>query len=314
VRKLIYILLVVFLVIPFAGRSQADSLRTDSIDYYELSLEQLLKIKAHGVPSELEKLINSLIAVASKKPLNTRESPSIVSLITEDEIKKSGARDLIDVLRLVPGIDFGLDVEGVVGIGMRGNWAHEGKVLLLLDGQEMNEIMFATTQFGNHFPVDQIKKIEVIRGPGSAIYGGFAEYGVINIVTRQADDIKGINPSFTYGQMQNSFGRRNLNLALGNKKGDLSYSISGLIGQSQRSDQPYTDMNDSVYNMAGNSDLNPRYFNAALGYKGLSVRCIGDFYQTKVGTGYGDVIKDGPAIESYNSVFAEVSEVCVQDR
>src|ERR1700752_2273742 len=122
------------------GFSQSDSsmVRKDTVDYYEMSLEQLLKLKAHGVPSELEKLINTLISVASKKPLNVRESPSIVSLITAEEIKASGARDLIDVLRLVPGVDFGVDVLGVVGIGMRGNWAHEGKTLVLLDGQEMN--------------------------------------------------------------------------------------------------------------------------------------------------------------------------------
>ena len=135
-----------------------DSTKKDSLNYYDMSLEQLLNLKGHNLPTELEKLINSLISVASKKPLNVRESPSIVSLITSEEIKASGARDLIDVLRLVPGIDFGVDVLGVTGIGMRGNWAHEGKVLVLIDGQEMNEILFGSTEFGNHYPIDQIKK------------------------------------------------------------------------------------------------------------------------------------------------------------
>ena len=186
-----------------------------------MTIEQLLNLKAHGVPSELEKLINSLISVASKKPMNTRESPSIVSLITDEEIKKSGARDLIDVLRLVPGMDFGVDVEGVVGVGIRGNWAHEGKVLVLLDGQEMNEVLFACNMFGNHYPVDQIKKVEIIRGPGSAIYGGFAEYGVINIITKQADDINGVSVSGIYGQMEKDYGHRNLNLSIGKKIKDF---------------------------------------------------------------------------------------------
>jgi outer membrane cobalamin receptor len=309
VKNLVIIFFAAFLIIPFSGKSQADSTRKDTIDYYELSLEQLLKIKAHGVPTELEKLINSLIAVASKKPLNTRESPSIVSLITEDEIKKSGARDLIDVLRLVPGIDFGVDVEGVVGLGMRGNWAHEGKVLLLLDGQEMNEIMFATTQFGNHFPIEQIKKIEVIRGPGSAIYGGFAEYGVINIVTRQGDDINGIIASGTYGQMESTYARRNVNLSVGKKTEDYEYSLSGMIGQGQRSDQDFTDFDDSTYNMAGNSNLNPAYFNGYFGYKDLSVRCIGDFYQTSVRDSYDKIKSTGAYPESFNSFFTELKYV-----
>lgn len=146
-----------------------------------------------------------------------RESPSIISLITKEEISKSGARDLIDVLRLVPGIDFGMDIEGVVGIGMRGNWANEGKVLVLLDGQEMNEIISAGNMFGNHYPIEQIKKIEVIRGPGPAIYGGYAEYGVVNIITHQAEDINGITISGTYGQMEKDYGRRNLNVSVGKK-------------------------------------------------------------------------------------------------
>src|SRR6188508_2799642 len=75
-----------------------DSLiKKDTIDYYDMSIEQLQKLKAVGVSSDLEKLINSLISVASKKPLSGRESPSIISLITRQEIQNSGARDLIDV-------------------------------------------------------------------------------------------------------------------------------------------------------------------------------------------------------------------------
>ena len=85
--------------------------KKDTVDYYEMSIEQLQKLKAVGVSSDLEKLINSLISVASKKPLSGRESPSIVSLITREEIQNSGARDLMDVLAMVPGIDFGMDVD-----------------------------------------------------------------------------------------------------------------------------------------------------------------------------------------------------------
>ena len=137
--------------------------QTDSINYDALSLEDLMNIK---------------ISVASIKELTPRESPGVVSYISAEEIRESGANDLVDVLRMVPGFDFATDVEDVVGIGVRGNWAHEGKVLMLIDGQEMNEGLYSTLQFGNHYPVDNIKRIEIIRGPGSAIYGGNAEYAV----------------------------------------------------------------------------------------------------------------------------------------
>ena len=281
----------------------------DSLDYYDMSLDQLLKIKSHGVATELEKLINTLISVASKKPLNTRESPSIVSLITEEEIKKSGARDLIDVLRLVPGFDFGVDVEGVVGIGIRGNWSHEGKVLVLIDGQEMNEILFASTTFGNHYPIDQIKRIEIIRGPGSAIYGGYAEYGVINIITRQGGDINGLIASAVYGQMDKTYARRNVNISIGQKIKDFQYSVSGLIGQGNRSDQNLKDIYGQSYNMAGNSGLNPRFINVGLAYKGLSLRCMGDFFQTSIGLRYTHVNAKGSYIENFNSLYSELKYV-----
>jgi outer membrane cobalamin receptor len=280
----------------------------DSIDYYDLSLDQLLKIKAHDLPTELESLINSLISVASKKPLSTRESPSIVTLITEQEIHNSGARDLIDVLRMVPGLDFGVDVEGVVGIGSRGSWGHEGKVLLLLDGQEMNEMLYAGTQFGNHYPIDQIKRVEVIRGPGSAIYGGYAEYGVINIITKSGADINGISVTGTYGSMQKGLARENLSIAAGKKIKDFEFSIAGLIGQGNRSDQVYSDFYGRTFNTAGKSALNPNNLNVGLSFKGFSFRAIYDSYQTLVGDGY-DKIPGVPYHQNFNSAFAELKYV-----
>jgi outer membrane cobalamin receptor len=310
-KALIVIVLALFLCRPLNMVSQSDSIpvKKDSIDFYDMSLEQLLKLRAHGVPTELEKLINSLISVASKKPLNTRESPSIISLITADDIKKSGARDLIDVLRMVPGFDFGTDVEGVVGIGVRGNWANEGKVLLLMDGLEMNEILFATMQFGNRYPVDLIKRVEIIRGPGSAIYGGFAEYGVINIITKQGEDLNGVSMGGVYGQGEKDFLHRNAYFAIGNKVNDFEYSFLGFMGEGQRSDGTYTDFNDSSYSMVRNSNLNPNYFSAALKYKGLSYRWIGDFYNTNMKNGYGDVVPGIAVAETYHSIFHEVKYV-----
>ena len=304
-KKVLLFILFVFAITKFSY-SQADTTRKDTLDFYDMTLEQLLSLKAHGVPTEMEALLNSMISVASKKPLSTRESPSIITLVTEEEIKNSGARELIDVLRLVPGIDFGVDVEGVVGIGIRGNWAHEGKLLLLIDGQEMNEILFATTQFGNHYPIDQIKRIEIIRGPGSAIYGGFAEYGVINIVTKKGEELNGVSVSGIYGQMQGDYGHRNITMAIGKKIGDFEYSLSGTVGQGNRSDQDFSDFDSTTYNLGGgNSKLDPAFFNLGMSYKGLSFRGIGDFCSTTVRDGY-DVIKSNTYKETYYGKYFEL--------
>ena len=305
---------ILFILCGFFSPAQAqhDStssvMHKDSLDYYDMNLEQLLKLKGHDLPTELESLVNSLIAVASKKPLSSRESPSIVSLVTAEEIKNSGARDLIDVLRMVPGFDFGVDVEGVVGIGTRGCWAHEGKILLLIDGQEMNEMLYASTQFGNHYPIDQIKRIEIIRGPGSAIYGGYAEYGVINIITKSGADINGISLSAQYGQMQNGMARENLSLAAGKKLKDFEFSITGMAGLGNRSDQVYTDFGGKTFDMAGKSSLNPNNLNIGLSWKGLSFRGIYDSYQTMVGDGY-NAVANPPYHQDFNSMLAELKYV-----
>jgi outer membrane receptor for ferrienterochelin and colicin len=301
---------IILLNIVCAGffQAQTDSIPVikDSSDVYELSLEELLTLKAHGVPSELEELINTLISVSSKKAITAREAPGIVSFVTADDIRKTGARDLIDVLRMIPGIDFGTDVENAIAMGVRGNWAAEGKVLILLDGQEMNEIIWTSIFLGNHFAVDQIKRIEIIRGPGSAIYGGYAEYGVINIITFQGEDLNGFQISGTYGQMESDFGRRNLNISAGKKNKDFSFSIGALVGQGQRSDQTYTDFRDSSYSMKGQSFTNPNFLNVNVQYKGWSIRGMADIYNTTHGSGYGNVINNGAVYAKFHSYFGEL--------
>lgn len=288
-NKHFWVTLLILLLLVGSGYSQTNTV-LDSSAIYSMSLEELLNIKSSGVSSELQDLINSLLDVASKKPLSTRKSPSIVTLITREEIERSGARELIDVLRLVPGIDFGSDVAGVVGIGIRGNWAHEGKILLLLDGQEMNEILYSSLQFGNHFDVSQIKRIEIIRGPGSAIYGGFAEYGVISIITANGEDINGISATASYGQMSKTFGHRNINVSIGKKIKDLDFSLSGFLGEGNRSDGIYTDFTGQRYPMNGNSSLNPGNINLGFSHKHFSLRGIYDDYRTTIRDNYGDIL------------------------
>ncbi len=285
--KHIFIFLIFAIVIASSASSQTDSLSS----YYDMSIEDLKKIKASGVSSELEKLINSLIGVASQKSLSTRESPSIVSLVTEEEIKKSGARDLMDVLRLVPGFDFAYNGENGLGVGVRGNWVNEGKMLLLIDGIEMNEIFTANLSFGNHYPIANISRIEIIRGPGSAIYGGFAEFGVINIITKKGSEMNGAAVQATYGQMPNAFGRRNFDFAVGKKIKDFDISLSGLLGESNRTDQSAFLPEGLSQNLprqgffsslADNAKANPTNLILKAHIKDFSIKAIYDNYQTSL--------------------------------
>jgi len=237
----------------------------------------------------LEELMNIEVSVGTKtKEKSLRESPGIISIISNEDIENSGARDLIDVLRLIPGFDFGVDIFNIVGIGVRGSWAHEGKVLLLIDGIQMNERNYGSFALGNHYPLEHIKRIEIIRGPGSVNYGGFAELGVINIVTKNAEEIDGTQLNVTHGQMSKSIGRQNLSFMHSEKlKNDLKITLAGYVGKGQRSDELYTDSDGKSISMKGNSELNPHFVNVGLQYGDFSSRLLVDNYRTTNYDGYG---------------------------
>jgi outer membrane receptor protein involved in Fe transport len=238
----------------------------------------------------LESLLNEEVGIATVKPQTSRETAGIVTVVTREEIVNSGARDIIDLLRLVPGFTFGVDVQGTIDVGVRGNWGHEGKVLLLIDGQEMNELNYSTNALGNRFPVDQIERIEIIRGPGSAIYGGLAELAVINIITRGAE-LGGVAVQGVYGQMGDSFARRTVSLSFGQKfASGVSLAASGFVGQGNRSDGVYTDFEGNSYSTVDNAAMNPMFFNAALGFRDLRLRFIYDDFTFGGKDGYGTVL------------------------
>src|ERR1700751_3151056 len=89
-----FVFVFLLLVISCTVFAQQDTAKLDSNAIYNMSLEQLMSLKETGVSSQLEAQINELIGVASKKSLSQRKSPSVVTVINQDEIERSGARDL----------------------------------------------------------------------------------------------------------------------------------------------------------------------------------------------------------------------------
>jgi len=273
--------------------------------YYDADIQCLDTIKANAECSELEKDINLLTNISTQKSQSIRSTPSIISIIEEEEIRRSGARDLIDILQLIPGFQFALDKQGRVGIGIRGNWAGEGKILLLIDGLEMNDIYTAQLHFGNHYPVDFIQRIEIIRGPGSAMYGGFAEFGVINIVTKQPQDMKGIYVGRNLGFADLFRSKKQLYIGFGKRWTNTAFSIQIMNGTGQRSDQFRYSFYDSKYvdslgigafsSLKKQSNIDPSTTNIFFSYKNFSFRNFSDFYRvTDVNT--IDYVKEHPYI------------------
>lgn len=251
--------------------------------------------------------------VASFAVTKLKDSPAVVTVVTAQEIRETGARDLVDVLYMVPGVFIGVDTQGIVGPGFRGLWGHEGKILLMIDGKEMNELLYSTMQLGNEFPVDLIERVEVVRGPGSVIYGGNAELAVINIVTRGVQGGTDVFASANYGQFTsgpnfgNSYARRSGTLS-GRYVFDaipgLSAFVSGSYGQGQRSTRDFVGLDDTTASMAGNSSIDPAVIQAGVGFRDVQATFLYHRYATRSISGFGSVVDPAPA--NFDSYHAEV--------
>lgn len=149
----------------------------DMDDLLEMNLEQLLDINV----------------VTGKSTTNLSDSPAIISVITREEMINLGAENLADLLNLIPGFEVNRAV--MFGthhtVGVRGRLTDFGEdVLILLDGQRMNEVYTGSgLQRLKFMRVADLERVELIRGPGSTLYGSNAFVGIVHIITRSGVDV-----------------------------------------------------------------------------------------------------------------------------
>jgi iron complex outermembrane receptor protein len=155
----------------------------------ELSLEELSKIE---------------VTTVSKEATGAFKSPNAIYVLTRDDIARSGATNIPDVLRLVPGVEVAQISSDKWAIGIRGFQGYLSKaVLVLIDGRSVYTPLFAGVYWEMQDTlIEDIDRIEVIRGPGGTIWGSNAVNGVINIITRNAKDTRGSLVSATGGNME----------------------------------------------------------------------------------------------------------------
>lgn len=162
----------------------------------------------------LEQLLNTEITTvtgASKYQQELTDAPASVSIVTSDDIRKGGYRTLAEVLNSVRGF-YTTYNRAYSFVGLRGFSppADFGtRLLVLVDGHRLNDAVFEQAPVGSDFPIDldMIDRVEVIRGPGSALYGTNAFLAVINVITRNGKDFKGGELSFSGGSFNTWTGR-----------------------------------------------------------------------------------------------------------
>jgi iron complex outermembrane receptor protein len=141
----------------------------------------------------LEDLMNIEVTSVSKKEQKTSAAAAAVFVISSEDIRRSGALNIPDLLRMVPGLDVAQIDAGKWAISARGfNGQYSNNLLVLIDGRTVYNPEYAGVLWDSqNVPPDTIERIEVIRGPGAAVWGSNAVNGVINIITKSANDTQG---------------------------------------------------------------------------------------------------------------------------
>lgn len=258
------------------------------VDPYDLSLEELMNIP---------------VTISSRIALSQRETPGIVTVITGEEIRHSGARDLIDVLRQVPGFDFRVMVNNSLGLGMRGQIGSDGRVLMLVDGIEVNEHRYGSAILGQGFPVEQIARIEIIRGSALALYGSSAELGVINITTQSAEELNGVHVGAGIGRTGSGAKSHESASLMAGKGGDRPLKWTAMVHTSNalRSDRTYQDVTGPSFSMANANAVYLNNLNLGLQSGDFSARYLHDEPRFDDRDGPGFFVRAASAMTTFNS-------------
>jgi outer membrane cobalamin receptor len=211
------ILLICLLFSPSGTEAQ------ESVDYWEFSLDDLL---------------NANVSTVSKKKQSISEAPAIVSVITEAQIKELGVQSLTQLMAYIPGFTV-IDTywkPGIItarGIKMT---LYNDKILMLINGVPAYDAA-ALEHYLDTVPLMAVKRVEIIRGPGSTLYGTNAFAAVINVITKDGKELDGVETAVSFG----SFGKREVGLVTGGTVGELEYFFSGQMTDDDGETKDFTD-------------------------------------------------------------------------
>jgi len=156
----------------------------------------------------LENLMNIEVTSVSKKEQKLSQVAAAIFVITPEDIRHSGATNIPELLRMVPGLDVAQINANTWAISARGfNLQFASKLLVLIDGRAVYTPLFGGVNWDTQeVPLEDIERIEVIRGPGGAVWGANAVNGVINIITKKAADTPGMLVTGGGGTQAQEFG------------------------------------------------------------------------------------------------------------
>ncbi|WP_419835996.1 TonB-dependent receptor plug domain-containing protein [Endozoicomonas atrinae] len=159
---------------------------TDDFRGDELSNEELLSLS-------LEEVMTLEVTSVSRKKQRLMDSAAAVYVVTQEDIRRSGAKTIPDALRMVPGVQVAQMNSNTWSISARGfNYVFANKLLVMMDGRTLYTPEYSGVNWDvQDTLMEDIDRIEVIRGPGAALWGANAVNGIINIITKSANETQG---------------------------------------------------------------------------------------------------------------------------
>jgi len=239
--------------------------------------------------SSLDELLDVKVSGAAKSDQTARQAPASVTIITSEDIERYGYRTIADVLMTVRGFFVSYD-RNYTYVGVRGfsrPTDYNNRILLLLDGHTVNENVYGAAQLGSEFPIelDIVDHIEIIRGPGSALYGTGAMLAVVNVVLKKGSVLNGGRLALGGG----SYGRRQGTISAGKEleRGpDLVASAFGTDVKGQ-------DLFYPEYNSPATGNGVARGLDTDRSYGGVAAATWGDFRLTGLWTSRAKGIPTG---------------------
>lgn len=236
---------------------------------------------------------------ATKRATSLRKAPAIATIITADEIRNMGARNLLDVLKMVPGFGVSINEFGTFMIEVRGiRTSLSEKILIMIDGHSLNRNTNGSAWVYNvaaMIPVENIKRVEVVRGPGSALYGNSAFVATINVITWDAEEIDGLELKGGGGNFDTYKG----NMVGGKTFGDM-FALSGSLDYYRSNGAKLTVEADA---------LTGTPFSLAPGTPDLSLRQTDAFLKI----GYGDLSLHGGYRNIHEGFFIGLADALTDD-
>lgn len=266
---------------PFISSAQ----ERDSVDS---ELDSLLNKQI--VPST--SLFSASVSSAAKYHQILGEAPASVTIITSEEIARYGYQTLQELLNQVRGFftsyDRNYSYLGIRGFGRPTDY--NNRLLLLLNGHPLNDNIYGSGSVGNDLGIDpsSIERIEIVRGPNSALYGTYAMFAVINLITKKGKEIEGVQVAGKIG----SYGNREATFMAGKEfDSGVDAFLSGIVSTTDGQDIFFEEYNTDSTNhgIAENLDWE-KYYNltSTVSYKTLSLSALFTYRKKGIPTGaYG---------------------------